>query len=286
MKKGTVPQPPTIVSSPLRGANQDQSGFTPNHDTTDYTISDGVSIAGVGPVAQTPHTMRQKSHTGYTKNAPKLTPADLSKSASYGRMQLDKFARAQTKYQKDQKQKEITRRNTEAQKREKERETNMPKYVKEIVEQYVTKLTWTDQPVAEATKEVSVPTEVQQPISAISVEAKPVADLDEAKRGRPRKNATEEEPEHEHIIMQLRKVVSLRGNYPVTFADGKKSMLSQQSAQRLLNRHNDLKTSIDKDEFAKHIAKSANHLRDTLQGKPIPKEKKQFLPPLKSLGQQ
>ena len=162
--------------------------------------------------------------------------------------------------------------------------SDLPKYVKEIVEQYVTKLTWTDQPVAsEATKEVSVPTEVQQPIS---VEAKPVAELDEAKRGRPRKNATEEEPEHEHIIMQLRKVVSLRGNYPVTFADGKKSMLSQQSAQRLLNRHNDLKTSIDKDEFAKHIAKSANHLRDTLQGKPIPKEKKQFLPPLKSLGQQ
>lgn len=32
--------PPTPSSSPLRGANQDQSGFGVKHDTADYTISD------------------------------------------------------------------------------------------------------------------------------------------------------------------------------------------------------------------------------------------------------
>lgn len=32
--------PPTPTSSPLRGANQDQSGFGVKHDTADYTISD------------------------------------------------------------------------------------------------------------------------------------------------------------------------------------------------------------------------------------------------------
>lgn len=32
--------PPTPISSPIRGANQDQSGFGVKHDTADYTISD------------------------------------------------------------------------------------------------------------------------------------------------------------------------------------------------------------------------------------------------------
>lgn len=32
--------PPTVVSSPLRGQNQDQSGFNTHSNVTDYTISD------------------------------------------------------------------------------------------------------------------------------------------------------------------------------------------------------------------------------------------------------
>lgn len=40
-KKGkSVPIAPTATSSPLRGANQDQSGFNVSRDTADYTISD------------------------------------------------------------------------------------------------------------------------------------------------------------------------------------------------------------------------------------------------------
>jgi len=39
-KKSEIPSPPTNVSSPLRGANQDYSGVTPSHDNADYTISD------------------------------------------------------------------------------------------------------------------------------------------------------------------------------------------------------------------------------------------------------
>jgi hypothetical protein len=39
-KKKSVPSAPTIVSSPLRGANQDYSGVSPSHDTADYTVSD------------------------------------------------------------------------------------------------------------------------------------------------------------------------------------------------------------------------------------------------------
>ena len=39
-KKSEVPSPPTNVSGPLRGANQDYSGVSPSHDHADYTVSD------------------------------------------------------------------------------------------------------------------------------------------------------------------------------------------------------------------------------------------------------
>jgi hypothetical protein len=40
-KKGkAIPSAPTIISAPLRGQNQDQSGFGISHNTADYTISD------------------------------------------------------------------------------------------------------------------------------------------------------------------------------------------------------------------------------------------------------
>lgn len=39
-KKKSVPMAPTVVSAPLRGANQDYSGVSPSHDTADYTVSD------------------------------------------------------------------------------------------------------------------------------------------------------------------------------------------------------------------------------------------------------
>lgn len=39
-KKSEVPIPPTKVSSPLRGANQDYSGVSPSHAYADYTVSD------------------------------------------------------------------------------------------------------------------------------------------------------------------------------------------------------------------------------------------------------
>ena len=39
-KKSGVPTPPTNVSAPLRGRDQDYSGVTPSHDHTDYTVSD------------------------------------------------------------------------------------------------------------------------------------------------------------------------------------------------------------------------------------------------------
>jgi hypothetical protein len=35
-----VPSPPTILSAPTKGVNQDQSGFSPTNNVADYSISD------------------------------------------------------------------------------------------------------------------------------------------------------------------------------------------------------------------------------------------------------
>jgi hypothetical protein len=49
-----------------------------------------------------------------------------------------------------------------------------------------------------------------------------VAYVEEAKRGRPKMNASDEDPGSEHIMMQMRKVITTRGMHPVQFNDGKK----------------------------------------------------------------
>lgn len=51
-KKGTKESlPPTATSSPLRGANQDQSGFNGKNDVADYTISDETKPKKVNEVS-------------------------------------------------------------------------------------------------------------------------------------------------------------------------------------------------------------------------------------------
>jgi hypothetical protein len=91
-------------------------------------------------------------------------------------------------------------------------------------------------------------------------------ELDEARRGRPRKGEGEDQ-ESSNIIMQLRKVISLRGQAPVRFMDGKQSMMSPATAHRLLYMYDNLKTSGEKHSFAERIHKSADSLRDVLAGK-------------------
>jgi hypothetical protein len=96
-------------------------------------------------------------------------------------------------------------------------------------------------------------------------------DLDEAKRGRPRKNPAPdqkpgEEDEHEHVIMQLRKVVSTHGALPVKHLDGKSTKLTPQLAQHALNKHNAMKTADQKQDFEQKLHKSHDSMRAALGG--------------------
>ena len=95
--------------------------------------------------------------------------------------------------------------------------------------------------------------------------------LDEAKRGRPRKNPTPdqapgEEDEHEHVIMQLRKVVSTHGALPVKHLDGKSTKITPQLAQHALNKHNAMKTAAEKQDFEHKLHKSHDSMKTALGG--------------------
>ena len=103
-------------------------------------------------------------------------------------------------------------------------------------------------------------------------------ELDEARRGRPPKNKTAEDPGSDNIIMQLRKVITLRGQAPVTFVDGKKANLSPATAHRLLAMYDNLKTSTEKHSFSQRIHKSSDSMRDVIAGK------KEIAKPKISLG--
>ena len=83
-------------------------------------------------------------------------------------------------------------------------------------------------------------------------------------RGRPKKSAGEESL---NIIMQLRKVISLRGQEPVTFANGTRVKLNPGTAHRLLAMYDNLKTTGEKHAFSMRIHKSPESLRDVIAGK-------------------
>ena len=89
-------------------------------------------------------------------------------------------------------------------------------------------------------------------------------------RGRPKKNPTPEEGgegEHEHIIMQLRKVKSLKHAAPkVRFKDGSAHHVSFEHATRAMSMHDSMKSSIDKEKFAHRIHKSHEELKNAIAG--------------------
>jgi hypothetical protein len=80
--------------------------------------------------------------------------------------------------------------------------------------------------------------------------------------GRKPKDAPEEGPEH--IIMQLRKSVNMRGQKDVTFKDGKSVKVNYQHAQRALDKYNRMKP-LERLAFQKQIAKSHNHLQQAIK---------------------
>jgi hypothetical protein len=68
-----------------------------------------------------------------------------------------------------------------------------------------------------------------------------------------------------NIIMQLRKSVSLRGNFPVEFMDKKKVKVSAKIAQGVQNKYNSMKKANDKEKFQAKISKSYKDMLSALK---------------------
>ena len=65
--------------------------------------------------------------------------------------------------------------------------------------------------------------------------------------------------------MQMRKVVSLRGNFKVEFANGKKEKLDPKIAQAVQDKFQSIKRPIEKQKFQNQVAKSKKDLLNALK---------------------
>jgi hypothetical protein len=92
--------------------------------------------------------------------------------------------------------------------------------------------------------------------------------------GRPKKNATEDDPGSEHVVMQLRKVISTRGQHKVKHVSGETSDVSPAHAHKMLAHHDNLRTTAEKDTYAKRLHRSASSMKDAMAGKAEPHKPK------------
>jgi len=70
-----------------------------------------------------------------------------------------------------------------------------------------------------------------------------------------------------NIIMQMRKAVSLRGKFPVVFADKKKIKIPADIAQAVQQKYNSFKKPADKEKFQAKVAKSYKDMLRALREK-------------------
>jgi len=97
-------------------------------------------------------------------------------------------------------------------------------------------------------------------------------EVESLEEGRPKKNVTAEDPGGEHPIAQLRKIVSMRGQVPFKHVNPKqKSNIDVKTAHQLLSKHDNMKTSGEKLEFASRIHKSPEEMQSVIRGEPAKK---------------
>ena len=94
-------------------------------------------------------------------------------------------------------------------------------------------------------------------------------DLDEARRGRPRKDGSSAQDSEglENIQIQLRKSITLNGLKDVEFANGKKVKISVAVARKVLSRIDSMRQTKDKQNAVNYIMKSPENLNAFAAGK-------------------
>jgi hypothetical protein len=273
----------TATSSPLRGQNQDQSGVSDKNNSADYTISDETHtmppapewekttpefrkkhakhlvkvtskgthgkgpnpvaeeqidelVAGVGDIRSKPVNMAQSTGGTKAKNAPSNANS-LQKATNQRVSQLDKSAQQQKDQAEKTREQEIENR----QKQEAARQKQAQQRANSLKKETTPKSPMKEKPMATEEYELN--------------------------EGRPKKGADTDEGPDKHPINQLRKVISTRGMHHFEFKNGKKSAMNPGTAHRLLAKHDNMKTSAEKDEFAQRIHHSHDSMQDVIAGK-------------------
>jgi hypothetical protein len=328
---------PTIVSAPIRGPNQDQSGESPSHSTADYTISDEKKknennlpvVSKAGPRdGLTRAGLAIASIKDKIKSSMRKEEIELDEAKGYKSQK--ELARRDASYKKFNSPSALAAKQKRIEAHMAAQRANDAAYKEKSVKEEIDinkSFDKTKPAHVAARKTVSgmsslahaefhddgsatVHTKSNKDVSSVRVVdhhhdvhglgynrsaktynkysrkkdglthstkktgpdsheiyIKEEIELEEAKRGRPPKNKTESDPGSDNIIMQLRKVITLRGQNPVTFVDGKKSAVSPSTAHRLLAYYDNLRTTGEKHTFSQRIHKSADSMRDVISGK-------------------
>jgi hypothetical protein len=267
-KKTRESMPSTVVSSPLRGANQDYSGVNTKNDNADYTISDSVhnmlkqpeweKTSAANRKANAKHLVKVTSKGTHgsgstpvaevvagTNLATRTTPVNMKTSGHSGGSNTPPNAHSMQhaadirRIQLDK----VAQQQQELQKKKQEQD--------------------------------QADREKQQQIDQRKIETqnkKQNANEEVINEGRPKKNATEDDPGSEHIMMQMRKVISTRGQHQVKHVNGEKSKVEPVTAHKILAHHDNLKTSAEKQAYAARIHKSQSSMHDAIAGKPEQKQ--------------
>ena len=93
---------------------------------------------------------------------------------------------------------------------------------------------------------------------------------EEEARGRPKKGTKGDDEDIEHIQIQLRKAINLRGMKKVQFKDGKSTQVSPGTARKVLDRIDKTRNTTEKQKLVRFASMSLDNLNTVASGKPLP----------------
>jgi hypothetical protein len=274
---------PTIVSAPIRGANQDQSGVGTKSSTADYTISDSKKMKVKGEVEELDELEKStlgsyvkkakdslvKNRQGYSDalNKPGYTSDDrryFSKKSSNRARGIDKAVDKLTEEEVDLE---------EAIKIGSRVKVHAPGKDYHGVIGNVGEIDHGLHKKSEKKYTVDYnnrSNSVTLPKSQIKLHTEEV-DLDEA-RGRPRKNPlpagqeADVDDTHKHPMQQLEKIAhSIEGREPhFEHKDGSETKVGRHLARHMVMTHNSMKTTQEKDDFANKLHANRDSMRTAM----------------------
>lgn len=267
-RKARESSPTTATSSPLRGANQDYSGVNTKNDNADYTISDSTHVMPPQPEWEKTSAATRKAHAKHlvkvtskgthgkgptpvaevvagTNPTTRTTPVNMKTSGHAGSSNAPTNAHSM-QHAADTRRVQLDKIAQQQQELQKKKQ-----------------------------QQDQAQREKQQQLNQKKVDVqKQKANEEVIAEGRPKKNATEDDPGSEHVMMQMRKVISTRGQHQVKHVSGEKSKVHPNTAHKILSHHDNLKTPAEKQAYAARIHKSASSMSDALAGKAEHKQPK------------